>query len=40
MSQGLYEQDFYAWANEQAAPLRAGNLVAADIFGCQTELGG
>lgn len=28
---GLYEQDFYAWANEQAALLRSGNLSAADI---------
>ena len=28
---GLYEQDFYAWANEQAALLRAGALAAADI---------
>jgi hypothetical protein len=27
----LYEQDFYAWANEQAALLRAGKLSAADI---------
>ena len=27
----LYEQDFYAWANEQAALLRAGNVTAADI---------
>jgi hypothetical protein len=27
----LYEQDFYAWANEQAALLRAGQLAAADI---------
>ncbi len=27
----LYEQDFYAWANEQAALLRAGRLSAADI---------
>ena len=27
----LYDQDFYAWANEQAAILRAGNLTAADI---------
>jgi hypothetical protein len=27
----LYEQDFYAWANEQAALLRAGKLAAADI---------
>ena len=27
----LYEQDFYAWANEQAALLRSGQLAAADI---------
>ncbi|PWR20671.1 DUF29 domain-containing protein [Zavarzinia compransoris] len=27
----LYEEDFYAWANEQAALLRAGRLAAADI---------
>ena len=27
----LYEQDFYAWANEQAALLRAGKLSAAEI---------
>lgn len=27
----LYDQDFYAWANEQAALLRAGNLGEADI---------
>ena len=26
-----YERDFYAWANEQAALLRAGQLDAADI---------
>ena len=26
-----YETDFYAWANEQAALLRAGRLDAADI---------
>ena len=31
MSAGLYEHDFYAWANEQAALLRAGNLSVADI---------
>ena len=31
MSASLYERDFYAWANEQAALLRAGNLSAADI---------
>jgi hypothetical protein len=27
----LYEQDFYAWANEQAALLRSGQLSAVDI---------
>ncbi len=27
----LYGQDFYAWANEQAALLRAGRLSEADI---------
>lgn len=31
MSASLYETDFYAWANEQAALLRAGKLSAADI---------
>jgi hypothetical protein len=27
----LYEQDFYAWANEQANLLRTGQVSAADI---------
>jgi hypothetical protein len=27
----LYDTDFYAWANEQAALLRSGKLAAADI---------
>lgn len=27
----LYDRDFYAWANEQAALLRAGTLSVADI---------
>jgi len=27
----LYETDFFAWANEQAALLRAGKLASADI---------
>jgi len=27
----LYEQDFYAWASEQATLLRSGQLSAADI---------
>jgi len=31
MSASLYDSDFYAWANEQAALLRAGKLSAADI---------
>ena len=31
MSANLYEHDFYAWANEQAALLRSGKLDAADI---------
>ena len=31
MSNTLYERDFYAWANEQAALLRAGKLNCADI---------
>ncbi len=31
MEATLYEQDFYAWANEQAGLLRAGKLTAADI---------
>lgn len=31
MSNTLHDQDFYAWANEQARLLRAGNLSEADI---------
>ncbi len=31
MTTSLYESDFYAWANEQAALLRAGKLSAADV---------
>lgn len=31
MSSTSYEADFFAWANEQAALLRAGRLSAADI---------
>ena len=31
MSATLYEQDFFAWANEQARLLRAGKLSDADI---------
>jgi Domain of unknown function DUF29 len=31
MSNTLYDQDFFAWANEQAQLLRAGRLSEADI---------
>jgi Domain of unknown function DUF29 len=31
MSNTLYDQDFFAWAHEQAALLRAGRLSEADI---------
>jgi hypothetical protein len=31
MSAKLYEEDFYAWANQQAALLRAGKRSEADI---------
>lgn len=34
----LYERDFHAWANEQAALLRAGNLSAADITNIAEEI--
>ncbi|MBF0153847.1 MAG: DUF29 domain-containing protein [Magnetococcales bacterium] len=34
----LYDRDFYAWANEQAALLRAGNLSAADIDNIAEEI--
>lgn len=30
-NRALYDQDFYAWANEQAGLLRAGRLSEADI---------
>ncbi len=31
MSNSLYDQDFYAWANDQVRLLRAGKLAEADI---------
>lgn len=31
MSANLYDRDFYAWSQEQAALLRAGKLTQADI---------
>jgi len=38
MSETLYERDFYAWATEQAALLRAGRLAAADIAHIAEEI--
>lgn len=34
----LYDRDFYAWANEQAALLRSGQLSAADIAHIAEEI--
>ena len=34
----LYDRDFYAWANEQAALLRAGRLSTADIAHIPEEI--
>ena len=33
-----YEQDFYAWVNEQAALLRAGQLERVDIGNIAEEI--
>jgi hypothetical protein len=33
-----YERDFYGWANEQAALLRAGRLAEADIASIAEEI--
>jgi hypothetical protein len=38
MSNSLYERDFYAWANEQAALLRAGKLDNADVVNIAEEI--
>jgi hypothetical protein len=38
MGSALYEKDFYAWAIEQAALLRAGRLAAADIDNIAEEI--
>lgn len=38
MDSNLYEQDFYAWATQQAALLRAGRLDAADIANIAEEI--
>jgi hypothetical protein len=34
----LYDRDFYAWANEQAALLRAGRFSAADMGNIAEEI--
>ncbi len=34
----LYDRDFYAWANEQVALLRSGNLPSADIANIAEEI--
>jgi hypothetical protein len=34
----LYDQDFYAWSNQQAALLRAGKLDQADIDNIAEEI--
>jgi len=38
MSTTLYDQDFFAWANEQAKLLRAGKLSDADIAHIAEEI--
>jgi len=38
MSNSLYERDFYAWANEQAALLRTGRLAEADLENIAEEI--
>ncbi len=38
MSEQLYDQDFYAWANQQASLLRAGKLAEADIENIAEEI--
>jgi hypothetical protein len=38
MTTSLYETDFYAWANEQAALLRSGRLGEADLAHIAEEI--
>jgi hypothetical protein len=38
MSRIAYDADFYGWANEQAALLRAGRLAEADIANIAEEI--
>ncbi len=35
---GLYDRDFHAWANEQAALLREGRLTEADLANIAEEI--
>ena len=37
-SNSLYDQDFFAWSNQQAALLRAGKLSQADIGNIAEEI--
>ncbi len=38
MGTSLYDRDFYAWANEQAALLRSGKLSVADVAHIAEEI--
>ena len=38
MANAKYDRDFYAWANEQAALLRAGDVSRADVENIAEEL--
>nr|VFK29073.1 MAG: protein of unknown function DUF29 [Candidatus Kentron sp. MB]VFK74663.1 MAG: protein of unknown function DUF29 [Candidatus Kentron sp. MB] len=38
MSNSLYDTDFYAWTNRQAALLRTGNLAAIDLENLAEEI--
>ena len=38
MKQSLYDTDYYAWSNQQAALLRAGKLSEADIENIAEEI--
>jgi Domain of unknown function DUF29 len=38
VSNSLYDRDFYAWANQQAALLRAGRVTEADIQNIAEEI--
>jgi len=38
MASDLYDTDFYAWATEQAARLRAGDIARADVAHIAAEI--